>query len=416
MVLPQEAINGHDLHPACWFNYTSSESWLLVDVANWQQRYDRILDIATRDTRSPYAYFTITGVCGVNDPQSSHPLKRDWGVDIGVTQAQAVARANATGMAIVAVAPIVSSQGQVVFVSLREKLPVGYVWQWIPATDPLGIQAWLQANPTWKPYSVDCIEMPGATQYQVMALSSGTRSVRNRRIVFQAAFGNLPLPASPCGERVASMAQDGAATFAAVMERPLSGEITDYAHAIPVGRVPTDVHGQMERGFAHSFRTQPNAENFGTGVHLVTANAWSLYDVIHWPSRQNDYRGCDVGALGPARLSVGSTAPSGEAEPGHSLLLAVAPSNFGSLVGAVAIGLDRHRWTDLTPFGAPGCLAIPGLDLVLPVPANGLLTPLPPTPCLRGARFYMQGIVLDPLRSNNALGVSTSNFYMITVR
>ena len=91
--------------------------------------------------------------------------------------------------------------------------------------------------------------------------------------------------------------------------------------------------------------------------------------------------------------------------------------------GRLIVGASNTLWAgaslplDLTPFGAPGCTLLTGLNLLLPAATdasgNAALTlPIPNNPALIGLQVFFQWQVFDP--SQNALGVVFSDGLGVT--
>jgi len=380
---------------------------LVNAAANWKNSGLRLIDIQSIDP--------VTGFLGHKRicAPAGGAWDRPWAVDVNVTQAGAEALANQAGMVITALAPLELTPGQVTFVSLRETLPVNVSWRWVPATTVAGIQQWLAANPSFQPYSVDSLVVGGVVrETSVLAMASTVRNrpLRQRRIVFSTALASLPLPSVPCGERVICIDQVGPATFHAIIETPLPGQITDYIDAVdylPVGN-PDEFHAGMDRSFCNTVFTDASGVQHATSLQVN--NAGSLYDVQNYPSGMN-YRGCP-GTFGTPLLSIST--PGNRALGGATLSVTATPVAGPTWL---FLGIDRLNWVDLASAGAPGCLLIPVIGLAVPMQVNGsaaaMSLSIPASPCLAGARFYAQALSAG---APNPIGIATSNMYMVTIR
>lgn len=405
----QDPINRDQSVPTCF--RTDSCAWDQLSGSAWYGPQERVVDVSTWDPRNGIIVFAT--ICEGNAP--GNPYERSFAIDSGVNRQGAIDTANATGMFISALAPHFLN-GQLVYVSLREEMPVGMEWIWIPATTQSGIQQWLDSNPDYSPYSVDSIEFNGVRELMVLAMRMAGTGNPLRTIAFDQSLTSLPAPSQSCGVRVISLAMSGPDRFDAILEQPDATDTVHRMDIVPVANqfVVNTLHAQMERVF--SFAHFIDSSGQISAMALVVNNAWSLYDIHDYPQElpQPGYRGCS-GSVGVPFLRITSS-DVGRATPGATLFQSVTPVALDSLA-LMVIGRQRLDIIDLGVIGAPGCLVIPSLDIIRSMTTIGTqaqaTTLVPDVNCLRGARFYLQSVIAEPTASGFA--VATSNAWMVTV-
>ncbi len=150
----------------CWWRYGGSPGGLLAEIQQWRANGARPLDVSSYD---PFSRRLETVRACTANSNPANPIYRPWDIDVGVDRQTAITLANNNRMAIVSVAPIVVA-GNVRFVTLREQLPQGVRWTWVPGSTPQQIQQWLGANPARSPIAVDSFTSNGTTDFSAQAL------------------------------------------------------------------------------------------------------------------------------------------------------------------------------------------------------------------------------------------------------
>lgn len=405
---PDLEVDRHLYRASCWHHWTGWSSDAIPYLAGLASVGERVLDVSAFDVNA--SWVRIVSVCGAGNPGS--PFMRSHAVDSNVNAAGAVAVAQATGMMVTSLAQI-SNTSPPAFMSLRETPPAGIGWTLVPSRNPSGIQAWLSSNPSFQPYAVDVTVVGGSVDYYVFAMESlpGGPTLRTRTVHFGQPLASLPSGIFPRPNLVIDIAHDSLSTVAYVEEVPAFGDATPEIEVIDTLNEPPG-NAQLERWFVTSSFIDSSGQRRHSALRVN--NAWSLYDVHHYPPNGPfaNYRGSPM-TLGTATMSVSSTSP-GVAEAGSTLTWTASPIFFGGL--AYFMTSFERTAMDLGPLGAPGVFlgVLPTfVDQVFPSSgtiAASLAQPIPNVPGLNGIRFYVQAAIVEP-------GVfGTTNMFSVTIQ